>query len=564
MRKTIILSVAALAALTLASCSKLGPLSADNVTVTPTPLEAIGGEVPATINATFPEKYMKKKAVVTVTPVLKFEGTEMTAASSTFQGEKVQGNGTTVAYKAGGNYTMRATFPYQEAMQQSDLYLRFDAKLGKKVVNLPDLKVGYGVIATSDLLRNTIASANPALAADAYQRIISQKQEAQIKYLVNQANVRASELRTTSIQDFTKILKEINDNQETLKLQNIEVSAYASPEGRYDYNEKLAEKRQETSSKFVNTQLKQNKIQADVDTKFTAEDWDGFQQLVSTSTIQDKDIILRVLSMYEDPAEREQQIRNMSVVYDELAKGILPELRRARLIANYDVIGRSNEQIQEQFTTNAEELSIEELLYGANLQTTNQQKKQWYEKAAQLYSNDVRPFNNLANLAYQSGDLENAKNYIQKAKSLNPNSAEVATNEALLALAQGDVTSAETAIAKGTGSNSYSEILGNLNLAKGNYAAAAANLAGTNTNSEALAEILNQDYAAATKTLNAVKNADAYTSYLKAILGARQGDVTGLTSNLQSAIQQNPSLATRAAKDLEFAKYAAQIASIIK
>jgi len=564
MRKITILSMAAAGALVLTACSKLGALSSDNVTVTPTPLEAVGGEVPATINATFPQKYMQKKAVITVTPVLKYEGGEATAASSTFQGEKVQGNGTTVLYKTGGNYTMRATFPYQEAMLQSDLYLRFDAKLGKKAVNLPDLKVGYGVVATSELFRHTIGSANPALAPDAYQRIISQKQEAQIKYLVNQANIRASELKTTSIQDFAKILKEINDNQETLKLQNIEVSAYASPEGRYDFNEKLAEKRQDTSAKYIDDQLKQNRMQAYVDTKFTAEDWDGFQQLVSTSTIQDKEVILRVLSMYQDPAEREQQIRNMSVVYDEIAKGILPELRRARLIANYDVIGRSDAQIVDQFTADAGELSIEELLYGANLQSDNQQKQQWYEKAAQLYSNDARAFNNLANLAYQRGDLATAASYVQKAKSLNPNSPEVATNEALLALANGNVEGAEAALAKGNGANAYSEVLGNLNIAKGNYAAAAANLSGVNTNSAALAQILNRDYAAATRTLNNIQNADAYTSYLKAVLGARQGDASAVTSSLRSAILQDPSLATRAAKDLEFAQYASQIASIIQ
>lgn len=556
--------MAAAGALVLTACSKLGALSSDNVTVTPTPLEAVGGEVPATINATFPQKYMQKKAVITVTPVLKYKTGEVTAASSTFQGEKVQGNGTTVLYKAGGNYTMRATFPYQEAMLQSDLYLRFDAKLGKKAVNLPDLKVGYGVVATSELFRHTIGSANPALAPDAYQRIISQKQEAQIKYLVNQANIRASELKTTSIQDFAKILKEINDNQETLKLQNIEVSAYASPEGRYDFNEKLAEKRQDTSAKYVDDQLKQNNMQTFVDTKFTAEDWDGFQQLVSTSTIQDKEVILRVLSMYQDPAEREQQIRNMSVVYDEIAKGILPELRRARLIANYDVIGRSDAQIVDQFITDAGELSIEELLYGANLQQYNQQKQQWYEKATQLYSNDARAFNNLANLAYQRGDLATAASYVQKAKSLNPNSPEVATNEALLALANGNVEGAEAALAKGNGANAYSEVLGNLNIAKGNYAAAAANLSGVNTNSAALAQILNRDYVAATRTLNNIQNADAYTSYLKAVLGARQGDASAVTSSLRSAIQQDPTLATRAAKDLEFAKYASQIASLIQ
>ena len=554
MKKILYLSLAAASVVTLTSCSKLGALSADNFTVNPTPLEAVAGEVPATINATFPTKYMKKKAVVTITPTLKYEGGEVASESATFQGEKVEGNGTTVQYKAGGNYTMRANFAYNDAMQQSDLYLKFNARLGKKTVYLPAVKVGYGVIATSELLKGTLATVNPALAPDAYQRIIKQKQEAQIKYLVNQANVRASELRTNSIQDFVKILKEINDNEETRKLNNIEVSAYASPEGSYDFNERLAEKRQNSGAAYVAEQLKKNKMTADVDTRFTAEDWEGFQQLVSESNIQDKDVILRVLSMYKDPAEREQQIRNMSVVYDELAKGILPELRRARLIANYDVIGRSDEQIQQQFTTDAKQLSLEEILYGANLQADNAAKKVWYEKAAEQFANDARAFNNLANLAYQSGDLASAQNFLNKAKSLNANSAEVATNQALIALAQGNVAEAEAYLGKGAGANTYNEVMGNLNIAKGNYAAAAANLAGVKTNSAALAQILNKDYAGAAATLAGIKNADAYTSYLKAILAARTGDAAGQAAALQAVAQQSPALAARAAKDLEFKK----------
>ncbi len=564
MRKITILSIAAVGILALTSCSKFKAISADNVTVTPTPLETIGGEVPATINIKFPEKYMKKKVSLSLTPVLKYQGGESTSESTTFQGESVLGNGTSVPYKVGGNYTMRASFPYIEAMQKSELYLRSYAKKGNKIIDLPDVKVGYGINATSDLLRGTLASVNPALAPDAYQRIIRQKQEAQIKYLVNQANIRASELNTTSIKDFANILREINDHQETLKLQNIEVSAYASPEGRYDFNAQLAEKRQNTSSAYVNDQLKKINMQADVDTKFTAEDWDGFQQLVSESNIQDKDIILRVLSMYSDPAEREEQIRNMSVVYDELAKGILPELRRARLIANYDVIGRSDEQIVEQFKADARELSLEEVLYGAALQDDNAAKKAWYEKAAQLFPNDARSFNNLANLAYQNGDLASVASYLAKAKGLNANSAEVATNEALLALVKGQYGEAEALLAKGAGSNAYSEVLGNLNLAKGNYAAAAANLAGVKSNSALLAQILNKDYVAAAATLAGIKNADAYTAYLKAILGARQGNAEAVYSGLSSAIQQNPSLAARAAKDLEFTKYASQIAGLLK
>ncbi|MBQ7442244.1 MAG: tetratricopeptide repeat protein [Bacteroidaceae bacterium] len=564
MRKITMLTVAVASAAALTSCSKMGALSPENFNVTPTPLEAIAGEVPATISATFPQKYMKKKAVVVATPVLKYNGGEIEGQGATYQGEKVPGNATTVQYKVGGTYTMRTTFPYTDAIQQSDLYMRFKATKGNKTYDIPDVKIGYGVIATSQLLAGCLESAKPALAPDAYQRVVRQKQEAQIKYLVNQANVRASELKTTSIKDFVNILKEINDNSETRQLQNIEVSAYASPEGSYDFNARLAEKRQDSSSDYVNQQLKKNNMNAEVDTKFTAEDWDGFQQLVSASNIQDKDVILRVLSMYSDPAEREQQIRNMSVVYDELAKGILPELRRARLIANYDVIGRSDEQIKEQFATDARALSVEEVLYGAALQSDNTQKKAWYEKAAQLFPNDDRAFNNLANLAYQSGDTQSAINYLQKAQSINANSAEVATNRALIALAQGNVAEAEALIAKGTGANSYSEVLGNINLAKGNYSAAAANLAGVNNNSALLAQILNKDYTAAEKTLANIENVDAYTSYLSAILGARQGNVANVVKGITTALQQKPELKSRIAKDLEFTKYASQIATLVR
>ena len=564
MRKLTILTLTAVSAAVFTSCSKMGALSPENFTVTPTPLEAVGGEVQASISATFPKKYMKKKATVVATPVLKYNGGELGGEGAVYQGEKVAGNATTVSYKVGGTYTMRTTFPYSDAIQQSDLYMRFLARKGSKTYDIPDVKIGYGVVATSQLLNGCLATTNPALAPDAYQRVVRQKQEAQIKYLVNQANIRASELKTNSIKDFVNILKEINDNSQTRQLQNIEVSAYASPEGSYDFNARLAEKRQDSSSDYVNKQLKQNKMTADVDTKFTAEDWDGFQQLVSASNIQDKDVILRVLSMYSDPAEREQQIRNMSVVYDELAKGILPELRRARLIANYDVIGRSDEQIVAQFASDARQLSVEEMLYGAALQKDNTQRKAWYEKAAQLFPTDMRAFNNLANLAYQSGDTQSAINYLQKAQSLNAASPEVATNRALIALAQGNVPEAEALIAKGTGANTYSEVLGNINIAKGNYSAAAQNLAGINTNSALLAQILNKDYSAAEKTLAKIENVDAYTSYLSAILGARQGNASAVVKGLTTALQQKPELASRIAKDLEFVKYASQIANLLK
>ena len=562
MRKNsyLIMSVAAVTALT--SCKKLGDLSADNFTVTPTPLEAVAGQVPTTIDGKFPEKYMKKKAVVTVTPVLKYEGGEAKGQSATFQGEKVEGNDQTIAYKAGGTYTMKAIFDYVPAMQKSDLYLQFDAKVGKKTVSVPEVKVGYGVLATSALLGKTLASTNPSLAPDAYQRIIKEKQEANIKFLIQQANLRSSELNSTSMKDFVKMLKQINDEKETKALKNIEVSAYASPDGALDLNTRLAEKRQDNSEKYLQKQLKSNKMTAEVDTKYTAEDWDGFQELVSQSNIQDKEVILRVLSMYKDPEEREKQIRNMSAVFKELADQILPELRRARLTINYEIIGRSDEQIVAQYKSDASQLSVEEMLYGANLMTNAADKEAWYQKTTQLYANDYRAYNNLGMLAYQKGDLTAAENYFNKAKSLKADASEANANLALIAMNKGDIKSAETYMGKASGANNFNEIMGNLNIAKGAYQQAASNFNGVNTNSAALAQILNKDYASAKTTLNNVKNADAYTAYLKAIVAARTNDAAGVNSNLKEAVSKDASLKAYAAKDLEFASDQSTINSL--
>lgn len=558
-----ILLMASASVLVLSSCSKLGKLGADNFNVTPTPLEAVGGQVPATINGTFPTKYMKKKAQVTVTPVLKYEGGEAVGQSTTFQGEKVEGNGTTIQYKVGGTYTMKANFAYVDPMIQSDLYARFDAKKGKKTVKIPEVKIGYGVVATSQLLSRCNITA--ATAPDAYQRIIAQKQEANIKFLINQATLRASELKSVSVKDLGKILKEINDNNETRALTNIEVSAYASPDGKYSFNEKLAEKRQNVSTNYLKKELKKIKMEADVDTKFTAEDWEGFQELVSKSNLQDKEVILRVLSMYQDPEEREQQISNMSEVYTDIKQSILPELRRARLIVNYEIIGRSDAQILEQFASDPSKLSVEEMVYGANkLVKDDATRQKWNEAIAKQYPSDYRALNNMAQQAISKGDVAAAQNYLKQAANVNKNASEVNTNLALMALKSGDVAKAETYLSKGTGSDTFKEVMGNLNIAKGNYTQAASDLAGVNTNSAALAQILAKDYTSAKTTLSKIKNADATTSYLQAVLAARTGDANALSSSLKNAIQQDATLAARAAKDLEFAKYANGVKNLVK
>ena len=274
MQRIKILFVPVAAAL-LASCSgKLGALSADYFNVTPNPLESQAGQVDATINGMFPEKYMKKKAVVTVTPQLRFQTADglryVAGQSATFQGEKVMGNDQTIAYQTGGNYSMRTSFKYVPEMQQSDMYLTFDAKVGNKTVKVPEVKVATGVVATSELYKRTLATANPALAKDAFQRISKQKQEANIKFLIGQAQLRKSELQNNSVKEFVRLLSDIVKNQETMALNNVEVSAYASPDGGYDINDRLAGKRQDVTDNYVQQQMKKAKAEAPVDTKYTA------------------------------------------------------------------------------------------------------------------------------------------------------------------------------------------------------------------------------------------------------------------------------------------------------
>lgn len=563
MQKSIFLALGA--ALVLTSCNKLKELTADNFKVTPTPLVVNGGEVPATITVTFPEKYMKKKANITCTPVLKYAGGEAEGNSATYQGEKVEGNGTEVSYKLGGTYTMKSNYRYTEDMLKSDLLMRFDAKVGKKAVKMPDVKIDYGILATSQLLARCLDSNHPAVAPDNYQRVIAQKQEANIKFLIAQSNLRTSELQSVSMRDLVAVLKEINDNQEGRILDAIEVSAYASPDGKYSFNEKLAERRQATSADYLKKEMKKLRMDADINTRYTAEDWDGFQELIAASNLQDKNVILSVLSMYKDPEEREQQIRNMSEIYTDIKDGVMPELRRARLIVNYEVIGRSDKQIEEQYQKDASQLSVEEMVYAATmLAETPEEQKQWNKKIMEIYPKDYRAYNNMAQISYTEGDYETAANYLKQAKNLQNGASEVNTNLALLALREGDIEKAETYLALGSGADTYNEILGSLNLAKGNYTQAAANLAKSNTNAQALAEILSENYASASQTLSNIRKADATTAYLKAVLAARTNNPSALVTNLRSAIEQDPSLAQRAQNDLEFQNYGGTVASLLK
>lgn len=551
MRNKLILLFSASSILFLSSCSKLGALSSNNFTVVPNPLETQAGKVDATITAVFPEKYMKRKAVVTVVPELRYgKGLVSTGVKNTFQGEKVKGNHQQVSYRLGGRYTLKTSFNYVPEMQQSDLYLAFEARKGKKVVKIPAVKVANGIIATSELYKQVIFVDGGCLALDSFQRVREEKQEAGIKFLVNQANLRKSELQNNSIQEFVRMLKRINQDQERLNLRNVEVKAYASPEGGFAFNDKLANKRQATGETYVKGQLKANKISTGIDAGYTAQDWDGFQRLVQASNIQDKDVILRVLSMYKDPQERETQIRNMSEGFRELAFAILPELRRARLIINYETIGRSDDEITAQYKQDASKLTADELLYLATLVDENEQAKV-YETTAKLYDKDYRAYNNLATLAIKKGDKETALRYLEQALRIDSNASEALANMGLLYLSEGNIEEAERNIARSANANTTQYAVGALTLAKGNYADAEKILAEKESNLAALAQILNKNYAEAGKTLDAISSPSALTLYLHAISSARRGNKFAASSFLQDALSKDPSLKNYADKDLE-------------
>ena len=514
--------------LLLTSCSKLGAISADNFNVTPNPLETQAGQVSATINGMFPEKYMNKRAVVTVIPELRYtvKGREVRqqGATATFQGERVEGNDQTISYQIGGRYTMKTSFKYED-VKTADMYLTFDARIGNKAVKVPEVKVAYGIVATSELYKTTLKTAQAAIAPDAFQRIQEQKQEANIQFLIQQANLRKSELKNNSMQEFVRLLED-----------------------------RLANQRKVVTEKYVDQTLKTTHNQAPIDAKYTAQDREGFQELVKASNIQDKDVILRVLSMYKDPEEREQQIKNISAAFKELADGILPQLRRSRMTINYQVVGRDDNQIQSQMASDPSKLSVEEMLYCATLMESADREEKVYKTTTEFYPSDPRAFNNLATIEYSKGNLAAAQKYLQQAQRLNANLPEANANLGLIALQSGDLQAAENYIAKATGANGLNEVLGNLHLAQGNYAQAEQDFSRIYSNSAALAQILNKNYASAAVTLKYVKNPDATTEYLKAILYARMGNKSDAEGALRNAIAKDPSYAKYAADDLELSK----------
>lgn len=542
-------------AVILAGCGKkLNPFQSDYFSVNPSPLEVVGDKVPATVTGKIPGNFFQKNAEVTVTPYLEYNGTEVASMSYTFQGEKVRGNNQVVNYEYGGTVTIPVMYKYVPEMAKSSLTLAFEVKQGNKQYVLPRVKVADGVVTTATMA--DAATVTPALTADKFQRIINEKYVADIKFLINQSNIRKGELETDAMKELNaEIVGASRD--EKRQIEEINISSYASPEGGIDLNTRLAENREKNTSKYLEKQLKKDEVTnfGELTAQFTAEDWEGFQKLVSQSGIQDKELILSVLSMYKDPEEREREIRNLSSVFDQLAEEILPQLRYSRITASINVIGKSDEEIMNLYETNPSALSVDELLYCATLTDDNGKKLAIYAKAAELYPDDYRTFNNLGMCQYIAGDYDAAKAGFAKAARLEPSCAESQMNLGLISLVNNDYSDAKQKLGNAAGVDGLDEALGVFYLKQGDYTNAVKAFGDSKSNNAALAQILTKDYSKAKSTLSAINNPDADTYYLMAVLGARTNNEQMVTSNLRQAVKLDSSLAAKAANDLEFSKF---------
>ena len=560
-RNRITLPAVAIATLLAATgCSKkLGQFSADYFSVNPNPLELVGQKVPGTVTANIPAKFFVKNAQVTVTPYLVYNGEESSSQPYSFQGEKVRGNSPVIYYDRGGTVTIPVNFAWKPAMAQSELELAFTVNQGSKQYVLPRVKVAKGVVATAAFASAEDATA--ALAPDKFQRIIKEKYAADIKFLVNQANIRNTELSKGDIKRLHENIANANAaaNQE---IEEINISSYASPEGGIDINTRLAQNREKNTSAYLNKELKKNNISfGELTAQFTPEDWEGFQKLVSASNIQDKELILSVLSMYKDPEQREREIRNLSSVFDKLAEDILPQLRYSRITATINTIGKSDEEIQQVFATNPRSLTIDELLYCATLTDDNAQKIKIYTEAAAIYPDDYRAVNDLGMTQWNAGDYKAAKISFAKAARVNPSAPEPQMNLGLVSLAEGEYPAATQKFGAAAGVSELGEAMGTAYLLQGDNAAAVRSFGNTKSNNAALAQILTKDYAKAKSTLGGILAPDATTYYLAAVLGARTKNDAMVQSNLRQAVKLDPTLKATASKDLEFANY--NLSSII-
>ena len=538
----------AFAAMVIASCSNPAKMAEQaelvSVNCDPQVLEVVADKIDAKVSVVIPADYFHPKAVVEVTPVLVYEGGESALEPVMLQGQDVTMNYTVVP-ETGATVTKDLKFDYKPGMEKSHLELRMNIIYKDQTTPYPSpYKVADGANTTYKLVKR---EGTLAYAPDAYQAIIPETGEAQILYLINSSTVRPAQLKSDEVKAFQEFLKNVKAD-ERREIVGTDIIAYASPDGKEDLNSKLSGKRAESATKAFNSKINTKKvgIETTINSVSISEDWDGFKELVKNSNIADKDLILRVLEMYSDPIVREREIKNMSQVFTILAKEILPQLRRARFIANIEFKNYTDEELVALVNENIEILDEEALLHAATLVKENDTKVKVYTQAANKFNSD-RANVNLAVTLVKMGKEAEASNAL--AKVANKDSYYYNT-VGVIALRKGDDQAAAAAFNKSNLKESKYN-LAVVDVVNGKYADAKAKLAGSKGFNEALVCILTNDLAGAEAIVGNAKC--QCKSYLKAIVAARQGKVDAAKAALEVA-KKDEKLAKRAEKDIEFAK----------
>lgn len=545
------LVVAGASSLLFASCASKFKISSTGVNVDPNPLTVQGDAVKTRINFAFPKKSFPKKGTLRITPVLRYAGGEKWGKAYDYQGDDVYGNEQVVFYKSGANAVLDFAVPYTPQMQKSELYLTFNGKVGKKAQKISAMKVADGVNATETLA--TVEGILPAIAPHGFQRVVKEMYDADILFQIQQANVRGSEINKEDVEEWRYTVQ--NAKETPNQNVSVEVQSYASPDGGKKLNEKLSENRERNTTAALKKEFKkQDMAGVAIDAHYTAQDWEGFRTLVEKSDLPDKDLVLRVLSMYPDPESREREIKNISVVFKQLADNILPKLRRSRLIANVEIIGKSDAEIQEFIAKAPGHLSAEELLYAAELTNSTTEKMRIYQIANQIFKKDYRAYNNIGALYFTQGKIKDAEAWFNKAATLQDNEV-TKLNRGLIALYHGDKEKAQDMISAAINTPELGQALAYLYLKQGEYMKAETAFGETVSNNAAVAQLLNGNYAKALKTLQKITTPSATTELIRAIIAARTNDNNGVIAALKSAIALDGSVAYQIADNLEFAKY---------
>lgn len=557
-------------AVVLASCSGLNKMkkNADEIQfkVTPEVLEAHAGEVDVAVDARFPAKYFNKKATIVATPVLKYNGGETTFDPVSAQGEKVEANNKVISYN-GGNLSYKDAVDYQKAMSNSALFMNITASKGSKSVTFEPIKIANGVLATSELVANypkailgitreanTSGKYDPNI--DAFQRVVPDEMMADIHYLINRSNIRNEEVEASDVKQFEDYTSKA-DKDEKIDLKRVEVAAYASPDGSIDLNTNLAAARKSTSSEFLAKKLKEAGVNVELKTKYTPEDWDGFKELMEKSNIQDKELILRVLSMYNDPEVREREIKNLSETFTDVADKILPQLRRSKLITSVDFIGKTDEELKTLAKTNPSSLNPAELIYAASLYEGLDDQLEIYKSFSTIYPSDWRGPNNTGYVLTTQGNYEQAAPLFEKAENLKNNDPVVKNNLGAIALKNGEVDKAEALFGEAAGAgNEVNYNLGIVSMKNGEYDRAVKYFSKYEDVNSALSKMMAGNNNGALRDLEAFQRPNCFMKeYLKAVIGSRTAKENLLFDSLEKAVEYNPEMKEKAKNDMEFARY---------